>query len=408
MSYLCKNLYNSVLYVYRQIFFRNREAYRKDESAKMEKYPSWITLVNSFVKDKNEAYYNIGNTKISQMIVKYASNDWFTYMKARDAYFKNPSKFLGQPKPPYFKDKENGRSMIVLNNQTISSKHLKMGDIKATFMSRVVPFKFFKDGNSGYVVEVRIVPKENYYVFSIIYRRQIEIVSNPDSNGCFNTASMDLGLDILCAIANTNGNGILVNGKPLKYINQKYNKLIANAKSLLPKGRRSSNFIKSLWLNRDNKINDYMHKQSTKIINTLHEQNVDHLIIGKNDGWKQDINIGKRNNQNFVSIPYERLIFMLKYKAAMKGIKVTITEEAYTSKASCMDKDQLFTFGSKPSNFKFSGNRKYRGLYISKSGIHMNADMNGAVNIMRKVTQVENDNSYSTWVSGCVVSPKYI
>ena len=117
----------------------------------------------------------------------------------------------------------------------------------------------------------------------------------------------------------------------------------------------------------------------------LVEYGIGTLVIGKNDGWKQNINIGKQNNQNFGSIPHTRFIQQLEYKAALAGIAVVITEESYTSRASFLDADEIPAHGKTDTKPKFSGRRVKRGLYKSKNNTLINADINGSANVMRKV-----------------------
>ncbi|WP_293078282.1 transposase [Okeania sp. SIO3B5] len=159
----------------------------------------------------------------------------------------------------------------------------------------------------------------------------------------------------------------MINGRPLKSINQYYNKVKSSLQSQL-KENQSSKRLKKLCNKREFKINDYLHKSSRLIINTLINQKIGTLIIGHNEEWKQKINLGKRNNQNFVSVPYNKLIEMLSYKAKMVGIDVIITEESYTSASSFIDNDLIPVYleGEK-NHVTFSGKRVKRGLYCTAS-----------------------------------------
>ncbi|NEN93188.1 MAG: IS200/IS605 family element transposase accessory protein TnpB, partial [Okeania sp. SIO3H1] len=194
---------------------------------------------------------------------------------------------------------------------------------------------------------------------------------------------------------------LLINGRPLKSINQYYNKVKSFLQSQLPENR-SSKRLKKLCNKREFKINDYLHKASRLIIDTLINQKIGTLIIGHNQEWKQKINLGKRNNQNFVSVPYNKLIEMLSYKAKMVGIYVIITEESYTSKASFIDNDliPIYKKGEK-NHVTFSGKRIKRGLYRPASKRLINADVNGSLNIMRKAVP----NVFDYGIEGVVVHP---
>ena len=173
----------------------------------------------------------------------------------------------------------------------------------------------------------------------------------------------------------------IINGKPVKSINQYYNKKKSQLQSQL-KNRKTSNRIQKLTLKRNNKIKDYFHKATSYIVNQLASDSINTVIIGHNKDWKQDINIGKQNNQSFTSIPHSMFINMLKYKCRLKGITVICIEESYTSKASFLDNDYIPNIDAK--NVTFSGNRIKRGLYRSSKGELLNADVNGALNIIRK------------------------
>ena len=198
--------------------------------------------------------------------------------------------------------------------------------------------------------------------------------------------SIDPGLNNIVSIYNNIGiRPLLYNGRPIKSINQYYNKTKAKMQSELPTNVKSSKKLRQLSFKRNNKIGYEMHKISTHIINEAVQNNISKIIIGNNVGWKENINIGRRNNQNFVNIPHTKLFNQLLYKGLMNGIEVIFTEESYTSKASFFDKDELPVYGQN-DNYKFSGRRIYRGLYKDSKGNLWNADLNGGGNIMRKVS----------------------
>lgn len=196
--------------------------------------------------------------------------------------------------------------------------------------------------------------------------------------------SIDPGLNNIVSIYNNIGiRPLLYNGRPIKSINQYYNKTNAKLRSELPTEVKSSKRLKQLSFKRNNKIEYEMHKISTHIINEAVKHNISKIFIGNNVGWKSEINIGRRNNQNFVNVPHTKLFQQLLYKGALKGIEVIFTEESYTSKASFFDKDELPSYGESVTP-KFSGRRIKRGLYRDGDGNIWNADLNGAANIMRK------------------------
>ena len=194
---------------------------------------------------------------------------------------------------------------------------------------------------------------------------------------------------------------ILINGKPLKSINQYYNKKLANLKSKLRNEKKTSKRIKSLTNKRNNKVNDYLHKTSRLITNYLVSNNINTLVVGKNKEWKQDVNIGKKNNQNFVQIPHSRLIDMLLYKCKLRGINVIITEESYTSKCSFLDDEGI------KKHKVYKGNRIKRGLFKSSEGVLINADVNGSLNILKKVVGKFNYNPIEVCSTPTVITVKF-
>ena len=221
--------------------------------------------------------------------------------------------------------------------------------------------------------------------------------------------SIDLGIDNLCTCTSNVTKSFIVNGKPIKSINQYYNKQKSKYQSILElkNHKKYSNRLYRLTLKRHNKIKDYFHKVSRYIVNQLVEQSINTLIIGKNNGWKQETNLGKRNNQNFVQIPFNMLINMLQYKCKIQGINCILQEESYTSKASFFDNDYIPIYNKSKSeikNYTFSGKRIKRGLYKTNN-ILINADINGSLNILRKYLNVACDMIISSTSRGFVHNP---
>ena len=220
-----------------------------------------------------------------------------------------------------------------------------------------------------------------------------------------NIVSIDLGLENFVTIVNNIGlKPIVIKGKVLKSINQYYNKEKAKYQSILEKTnhKRTSKRLQKLTTKRNNKIKDYTHKVTKYIIKYCKTNNIDTVIIGYNKGWKQEVEIGKKNNQNFTGIPFDVGINQILYKAENKGIKTIIREESYTSKSSFLDND-LIPINKKNSDiqYQFSGKRIKRGLYQSNNGTLINADVNGAYNIMKK----EFPNAFADGIEGVGLHP---
>lgn len=378
LAFKSKNLYNRANYEIRQHFFETNQILSYNEMAsRMQAEESYCDLPR----------------KVSQQVLRCLDRNWKAWKEASQAYKKTPSKFLGRPRLPKYKDKEKGRNLLVYTIQAISSKELKKGWIKPSGTNLMISC------NKQDINEVRIVPRLNYYVVEIIYEQPIEQLVDGEA-----VTGVDIGLNNLAAVT-SNQKGFkpfLINGRPVKAVNNFYNKKKAQLQSRLKGGRKTSNRIQRLSTKRGFKIDDYLHKSSRFIVNRLVENNISTLVIGKNENWKQELNIGKVNNQNFTSVPHARFIEMLTYKAQLVGIKVVITEESYTSVASFLDRDPLPVYGTAEAKAaKFSGCRLKRGLYKSKIGVKFNADINGSYNIIRKVVP----DAFCNGIKGVVVHP---
>jgi putative transposase len=233
---------------------------------------------------------------------------------------------------------------------------------------------------------VRIVPRYGQYVMELVFTCQAETADVKKEKAL----AIDLGINQLATIVtNTGHRPVCVKGKPLKAINQFYNKLTAHYTSILRQGKQphegahTSKRLEQLHLKRYRRIKDIFHKTSHCIVSLAVDQQIGTIIIGYNQGWKVKSDIGRRTNQSFCHIPHQMLVSMIRYKAEALGIEVILTEESYTSKASFLDRDPLPKYKEGVSR-TFSGRRIHRGLYRSEKGL-IHADVNGAANILRKV-----------------------
>jgi IS605 OrfB family transposase len=197
---------------------------------------------------------------------------------------------------------------------------------------------------------------------------------------------------------------LLINGRPLKSINQFYNKRKAQLQSQLKRGRQTSSRIQRLTRCRNQKVDNYLHHTSRLIVDLLVAKQIETLVIGKNVQWKNESNLGKQTNQNFVNVPHARLIEMLEYKAQLVGIKVIVQEESYTSQSSFLNLDPIPVYGKTGNDVIFSGKRIKRGLYKTSVGQLINSDVNGAYNILRKAIP----NAFSNGIGSCVVQPRRV
>ncbi len=349
ITFLSKNLYNSGLYSIRQYYFENN------------KFLNYNNLNKLFVKNKQIDYYNLP-TKVSQQTLKIIEQNFKSFFGSLKS---NKTKKVRIPK--YLKKESN--FLTIWTNQAISFK--KRGFIKLSGTDVYIKTDL-KEIN-----QVRVIPRNGQFIVEILYKVKEKDVKKDNKK----YASIDLGINNLIALSSNIEKGSIINGKPLKSINQYYNKKKAEIQGKLEKinKRKFSKKLNKLSNKRENKINDYLHKSSRIIINHLVSSGINTLIVGYNKEWKQEVNIGKRNNQNFVGIPYLKLINMLKYKCKLEGINFTTTEESYTYKSSFIDNDPMV------SGFNYLGKRIKRGLFKTFTGKIINADLNGSLNILRKV-----------------------
>ena len=247
------------------------------------------------------------------------------------------------------------------------------------------------------VKEIRIIPKANARFFEIQYIYEAECIQrNLNIN---NALAIDLGINNLVTAVSSNGKTFIIDGKRLKSINQWYNKQNARLQSVKDKqniGKRPTNKQKANTRSRNNKINDYMNKTARAIIDYCINNDIGTLVVGYNETFQKNSNIGKANNQTFVNIPYGQLRFKLEYLCEINGIVFVKQEESYTSKASFWDKDDIPIYNNdNPQSYTFSGKRIHRGVYQCLNGKCLNADVNGALNILRKSNVVSLAGLYS-------------
>ena len=321
-AFASKNLWNAANYLVRQSFIFEHV---------------YLDNVKVFHLIKSHDAYKALPAKVSNQVLIQLHTAWKTFFEATAEYGEHPEKFVGRPKLPKYKHKEQGRNLLVYEFKAVSKRALKRGMISLTGLGDLVKTK----QSRATIEQVRIVPRSTHYVIEVVYERAEQQATGDPAL----FASVDLGVNNLAALT-SNAPGfvpVLVNGRPLKSINQEYNKRRAALQSKLAKQDRFT--CRQL------------------------EQLTD-----------------KRNNQSFVQIPHARFIEMVQYKAALVGIQVKFTEEAYTSKASFLDLDPIPSYDpNRTEQPKFSGRRVSRGLYQTSSKRLINADVNGSFNIGRKV-----------------------
>jgi putative transposase len=336
------------------------------------------TAVFHLIKE-HEAYQALPR-KVSNQVLIQLHKAWVGFFEAMYEWLEHPERFTGRPKLPGYKHKSEGRNLLVYEKGAIWKRELDQGVIAVSELGALVQTAQSRET----VSEVRIVPKGDHYVIEVVYQEEAK-QARVDAD-LF--VAVDLGVSVLAALTSNKPGFIprLVNGGPVKSLNQFYNKQRARHQSRLAKANRfTSRQLERIRTKRNCRILHYLHTASRRIIELLVAEGIGTLIIGKNPLWKQEVEMGKRNNQNFVQVPHARFVEMLTYKAEMVGIAVILTEESYTSRASFLDRDEIPVYDpARCDELHFSGRRDGRWYYASGKRI-LHSDVNGSYNTGRKV-----------------------
>ena len=412
MRYLAKNIYNATTYVLRQAFFADaKRGIAWDHDSRM-----WTKLLNNSLsklirKEYPDAYHAVPN-RVVKGVVRSVVGNWKGFKQARQDWIKHPYKYMGEPRAPRYKPTGNtGRAVCIWNDHKSVSKpacnqysiiqmsgcdiSVRLGDHVYDCIREIegltpdTPIEFWQR-----IAHIRLIPQGSSYTFEVVYT----VIPKPYDglNPAF-VMGIDLGVNNLMAIT-SNKSGfqpILVNGRPVKSINQYFNKKRAKLQSKLPEGQYSSKRLKRLYRIRSRRIKDYLHTASKWVVNTAIDEGIGVIVIGQNKNWKQRANMGKRNNQTFLSIPHRQLIEMVQYKAKLAGIEVICQEESYTSKCSFLDLEPIQKHG------KYAGRRVKRGMFVASSGQQLNADVNASYNIIRKAVL----NAFANGIEDVAVYP---
>ena len=374
-TFKCKNLYNKANYILRQEFTSSGK---------------YIQKFDMFTLLKDDIDYKSLPTRVSRNVLRILDGNWRGFFNGIKDWRTNPGKYLGKPNLPKYLPKKGKFNAIFIDTGILKPKngYFGLSGLKTRFKSKI-------DFNKIKEVNIKPLPSGKYKL-NIIYKYE----ENPKLIDNKKYCSIDLGLNNLMTLTSNSGlNSTIVNGRPLKSINQYYNKKLAKLKSELPKGIKSSKKIKKLTEKRNNKINDYIHKSSNFLVNYCLDNNLNTIILGYNEGWKSGIELGKINNQNFVGIPFETIKWYISYKSYKNGLNFTTQEESYTSKCSSIDLEDI----KKHDNY--IGKRIKRGLFMTGEGKLINSDVNGSLNILRKaVPNVE----FTNGIEAATVLPKRI
>lgn len=397
-----KSLYNATLWHYRQALDEHHKA-KEEGRDPLTEYPDYYKMERKFRDERQINYFSLPQ-KVSQQVLRDVQSDWKSYVAhvvRNKSYPPGSPERKEQVNPPKYKYRD-GYARLRYTKQAISFvKYPGKATPSGIDVGLVIPP--FIDPKK--IQQIDIEPDGADYIrVTFIYK--VELCGLLDDNG--RVMGIDMGVTNLATCGTNVGRGIIINGRPVKSINQFFNKRLAALKSendiLLKKENerkvqtqrhRITRNMERLFRKRKYKIKDYLHKAACRIFDFVAESGITTIVVGKNVGWKQECNMQKQNNQNFVQIPHARFIDMLAYKARERGIAFLTAEESYTSKCSFVDGEELC------HHDKYVGQRIRRGLFRTSKGILVNADLNGALNIIRKVIP----NAFAERIEAVIVPP---
>lgn len=389
LAHKAKNLYNASLFRIRNTFtahdkvnVTSNEKEVLDELALLKGQKTYRVLGYGVLQrlmrvTQNPDFFAGLPMQSAQATVKHACSDFQNWLSALKKYKQNPALFTGKPRMPGYC--KGDITTLTLTNQDaiIYGDELKLPKTKQRLRIR--------KRHSARLQEVKVCPVSGGYDILLVYQ-----VKDTSVQSGTHSAAVDFGVDNTMAVVADTGKSILFKGRFIKSVNQYFMKEKAEHISLMSRGKETTERVWSKYLDRlsayrTSYIRDCFHKMSKKLLVWCQRNDIGYLVLGSNTFWKQNSSIGTVNNQNFVSIPFEMLKSMIELKACEYGVTVVRNEESYTSKASFLDSDDIpvYVEGDKTKH-RFSGKRIQRGLYRSSDGTVLNADINGAANILRK------------------------
>lgn len=372
---ISNNLYNQALYLFRK---------------QLDTYGTWLwyndidKLMKKTTNLEGECNYKLLKSQCSQQILRVLDKNIKAYCKSIKDWKKHPEKYKGMPKMPHYR-KRCGMFNLYYTNQACSIKDGRIRLAKDLFVSIPQWEKYGENLKSMH--QVRLIPNFRNIKVEIVYDKDVEQADVDNAK----YASIDLGLDNLATMVTSEGCTIY-SGKYLKSYNNHFNKMLSHLQSIkdMQGIKRTTRRITRMYDKRDRYFEDAFQKVSRQIVDTLVRNNIGTLVVGYNAGWKQNSDMGKKNNQKFVQMPFARLAGYLRYKCEMIGIKFIMHEESYTSKCDALALEPI------GKHETYLGRRVKRGLFRSSTGKMINADQNGALNILRKVV---GDSEFS-WIVG--------
>lgn len=372
MAFASKNLWNLANYQVRQSFIFEQH---------------YLNNAALFPVLKETDAYRALPSKVANQVLLQLHHAWAAFFAAMDAYRECPATFTGRPKLPKYLPKTQGRSLLVFELGCIWKAELRQREIAVSHLEYLGETK----QQPASVRQVRVVPKADHYVLEVVYEAEEQRAEGLDPE-LF--VALDPGVNVLAALTSNKVGFVprLVSGKPLKAINQLYNKQREHIQKQLAQGnepRYTSHRLDRITTKRNWRVLQYLHTASRRIVDLLLAEGIGVLVLGKNPFWKTGVELGKKHNQEFVQIPHAKFLELLTYKAEARGIRVLVTEESYTSRASFLDLDPLPVYdpargAEQEERPRFSGRRDGRWYHV-KGRLPIHADVNGSLNIGRKV-----------------------
>lgn len=370
LSRTAKNLANESIYHIRQHYFTNKEYLRYEQ-------------VYGLLKDSPN--YKKLNSNMAQQVLKEVDGSFKSFFGLLNLAKKGKYNYKDCKLPRYLP--KDGYATLVIGFVRINGNKLILPYSNAYRKShspleiKIPPMLVGKR-----IKEIRIIPKFESRFFEIQYVYEAECIQRKLHK--HKALGLDLGVNNLITAATNDGKSFIIDGRKLKAVNQWFNKENARLQSIKDKQglkRNTTNRQKMLAYKRNKQVNDYMSKAAKLIITYCIQNEIGTLVLGYNETFQQKAHMGRKNNQSFVNIPFGKLYSKLKYLCEMNGVTFVSQEESYTSRASFWDKDDIPVYSANdPQTYSFSGNRMKRGLYKTKNGKRFNADVNGALNILRK------------------------
>ncbi|WGI16728.1 transposase [Methanonatronarchaeum sp. AMET-Sl] len=380
MSHLSKNLYNKTLYEVRQHYFNNGE---------------YLNYYDAYDQLKDNWNYKVLPSQVAQQTMKQVDRGFKSFFNLVEK--KRQNKYDANIRPPSYLDKD-GFYTLEFPSQSfqVNKDHIRLGvpysyrnEFNCDLTEIKIPFTYTEVQESN-VKRVQILPraKAQYFEYRVIYEKEVEEIETKEGSWL----GIDLGVDNLATCCDWRGKSFILDGRHLKSLNHRQNQKIAYYQSIKDKQGidGTTQRIENLHQKRRYTINDYLNKSVRLITDYCIEHRIDTVYVGDGKGWKQNVNLRDKTNQNFVQIPFDKFKQKLKHKLEARGITFELVPESHTSKCSFYDEEAV------EHHDKYVGERVERGLFESSDGTRYNADVNGAVNMARKATGKPNSDLFKS------------